>query len=310
MRYVGTGLGLSVLVLAAGCNTFGFLRPADTAGGAGGTGEVPSKEALVGYLDNNSRRVQTLRCDELDLTCSMGIQTVGLRGKLMCQRPQDPSLPPRNLRMSADHWGKTEVEIGSNSEEFWYWMRRGDPYQIHCTYKDLAEGRVKRMPFPFQPEWVMETLGLGNYGPPTRYELDTKDPETLRLVEHTRSPQGTPVRKVIVFRRKAAQGRDAQVTDFLLLDDATGKEVCAAHVSQVQIDRSTGAILPYRVDMRWPEMKLRMTMKFDSVVVNPNPPLDPAVAFRRFPLRGVPGFDLATMRPDGTLQRVQGIDQR
>src|SRR5207253_6163960 len=131
--------------------------------------EVPSKEALVQYLNDNSQRVQTLRCDDLDLTCSQGIQTVGLRGKMMCQRP-------RNFRMSADHWGKTEVEIGSNNEEFWYWLRRGDPYQVHCSYKDLGDGKVQRLPFPFQPEWVIETLGLANYGPASRYELYTRDP--------------------------------------------------------------------------------------------------------------------------------------
>jgi len=163
------------------------------------------------------------------------------------------------------------------------------------------------LPFPFQPEWVIETLGLGNYGPADQYQLDTQDPETLRLVMRSKSPQGTTVRKVIVFRRRERQGRDAQVTDYLLLDDATNKEICAAHVSQVQIDRPTGTTLPYKVEMRWPEMKLRMTMRFEGVTVNPNPPINAAAAFQRRPLNGVPGFDLATMRPDATLQRVQGV---
>ena len=54
---------------------------------------------------------------------------------------------------------------------------------------------------------------------------------------------------------------------------------------------------------------MRMTMRFDGVKVNPNPPIDPAVAFRRRPLNGVPGFDLATMRPDAPVQRVQGIER-
>ena len=163
MRYVVSGFAVTALGLLAGCNTFGLLRPdQQTRGGAAPT-EVPSKEALVEYLNSNAQRVKTLRCDELDLTCSQGIQTVGLRGKLMCQQP-------RNFRMSADHWGKTEVEVGSNPEEFWYWLRRGDPYQVHCSYKDLGDGKVQRLPFPFQPEWVIETLGLANYGPASRYD--------------------------------------------------------------------------------------------------------------------------------------------
>jgi hypothetical protein len=303
VRYIAFGCALGVVVLIAGCNTFGFLRPPPpSAGGGGSAVDVPSKEALVEYLNNNAQRVQTLRCDDLDMTCSMGIQTVGLRGKMMCQRP-------RNFRMSADHWGKTEVEVGSNEEEFWYWLRHGDPYQVHCSYKDLKAGKVQRLPFPFQPEWVIETLGLGVYGPADRYELDTRDPETLRLIERTTSPQGKAVRKVIVFRRRTAREREAQITDYLLLDEATEKEICAAHISQIQVDRNTGAILPYRLDLKWPEMKLRMAMKLDSLGINPNPPIDPAVAFHRRPLSGVPGFDLATMRPDASLQRVQGFER-
>jgi hypothetical protein len=302
MRFVAAGLGVCALIVLAGCNTFGFLRPEQQSRGGGSLTEPPSKEALVKYLNDNSERVQTLRCNDLDLTCSMGIQTAGLQGKMICQRP-------RNFLLRAAHWGTTEVDIGSNNEEFWYWLRHGDPYQVHCSYKDLSDGKVRRLPFPFQPEWVIEALGLGTYGPADRYEYDTKDPETLRLIERTTSPQGTPVRKVIVFRRREVpqQSRDPQVTDFLLLEDATGKEICAAHITQKQVDRTTGAILPYRVEMRWPEMKLRMTMRFDGVTVNPNPPIDPAVAFQRRPLNGVPGFDLATMRPDASLQRAQGF---
>ena len=35
----------------------------------------------------------------------------------------------------------------------------------------------------------METLGMGPYGPPERYNLEYDD-QTLRLIERTRTPQG------------------------------------------------------------------------------------------------------------------------
>src|SRR5205823_6401909 len=93
-------LGLGVLTALAGCNTTRFpsLRGTDRTAGPMPT-EVPTVPALVEYLNTNSQKVQAVRCDELDITCTMGIQRVGLRGKLMCQRP-------RNFRMNAEHWGK------------------------------------------------------------------------------------------------------------------------------------------------------------------------------------------------------------
>ena len=308
VRRIVSGLGFGALLVLAGCNTFGFVRPDLQSRNEGGPADMPSKGALVKYLNENSSMVQTVRCDDLTLMCSAGlgiVQKMDLQGKMMCQRP-------RNFRMNADYFGKTEVDLGSNDEEFWYWMRHGDPYQIHCSYKDLNEGKVKRLPFPFQPEWVIEALGLGDYGSEDQYIMDTHDPATYRLVTQTRSPQGNMVRKVIVFRRWKAKGNDAQVTDFLLLDDATGKEICAAHISEVRVFNvggPVGATVPYKVELRWPEMKMRMTMRFNSMQVNPNPAIDPVVAFRRRPLTGVPGLDLATMRPDAPVERVQGFER-
>jgi hypothetical protein len=309
VRHVISGVALCGLMVLAGCNTFGFIRPVPQTRGDAAAADLPSKEALVGYLEANANYVQALRCDDLMLTASAGmgiVQKMDLHGRMMCQRP-------RNFRMSAEFMGKTEVEVGSNNEEFWYWLRRGEPpYQIHCSYKDLSDGKVRTLPFPFQPEWVIEALGLGNYGPADQYILDSHDPATFRLVAQSRSPQGKMVRKVIVFRSKKAQGTDAQVTDYLLLDDASGKEICAAHISQVMfvdVGAPFKVTIPYKVDMRWPEMKMRMSMRFDGLKVNPNPPIDPAVAFQRRPLNGVPSFDLATMRTDAPVQRVQGFDR-
>jgi hypothetical protein len=307
MRKILGGMGWSAVILLAGCNTFGFMHRDSQGRLEPLPSYVPTREDLVEYLNRNSQRVQTLRCDDLVVTVSHGVLSTDLHGYMMCQRP-------RNFMLTAGLLGKSEVDLGSNNDEFWYWIRRGDNMQIHCSYKDLNEGRVRRLPFPFQPEWVVEALGLGTYGPADQYELDTRDPEMLRLVARLKSPQGTPVRKVIVFRRRnthADKGRpDPQVTDFQLLEDATGKEICASHIVQVRVDQPTGAILPYKVEMRWQdkENKLRMTMRLDGAAVNPQ--INAALAFRRRPLNGVPGFDLATMQQDAGVQRVQGVGQR
>ena len=77
------------------------------------------------------------------------------------------------------------------------------PPQFHCSYQALREGKVRMLPFPFQPDWIMETLGMGQYGPATRYEPQVVvEAEKLKLIEKIRSPQGVPVKKVTVFNRR------------------------------------------------------------------------------------------------------------
>jgi hypothetical protein len=295
MRNLKAWLGLTVLVSLAGCNPDGsgrinFIRP---NGVTPPPAEVPQTADLVAYLNKNAQAVPGIQSDDVTLTCQQGFSLpVSLGGKLRCQGP-------RKFRMTGDFLGGREVDLGSNDQEFWYWIKKGDPYQVYCSYQALQEGKVKKVPFPFQPDWVLEAMGMGNYGPAEKYQL-TYDDKSLRLTEKTRSAQGEPVRKVIVFNRNKAVGNQPQITDFLLVDDGTGKEICSCHVTERLIIPNKGEI-PRRFELRWPEQKLKLTIRLDGVTANsqfaPN-------AFVRMPLTNVPSFNLATMTVDGGVQRV------
>jgi hypothetical protein len=255
---------------------------------------LPTVAQLVDYLNDNAQRVQNISTDDMWLTCTADGQSFDLRGKLRAQKP-------RNFRMSADTLGSQVVDLGSNDQEFWYWISKAKPPYVYCAYKDLQEGKVRNMPFPFQPDWIMESFGLGPYGPPEKYQLEY-DAETIKLVEKTRSPQGAPVRKVIVCRRRPAQPPQPQVMAYLLVDDTSGKEICSAHVTEVAVDRQTGATLPRRLELRWPSERFKLGMKIDSMTVNPQ--LPPRI-FVREPRQGVAPFDLARGQYDVEQTRGQ-----
>jgi hypothetical protein len=289
------------LLLVAGCTRWNMLKGPDNTKNEP-VGKAPSVPDLVDYLNNNSSRMNSFRCTELDMSCIVGSQRYGVRGRMVAQKP-------RNFLMAADMIGAREVDLGSNDQEFWWWIKRNDPpYQYFCSYKDLASGQVGQIPFPFQPDWIVDALGMGNYGPAGRYTLEV-EPDKLKLIEKTRSPQGRPVRKVIVMNRRRVRPPAPQVTAFLLLDDATGQEICSAHISEVQVDNGKtgkGGVLPRRIEFRWSmpnNQTLGLAMRLDDVTMNPN--IDP-VTFARRPLQGVPSYDLATGRLV-SLQQAQGL---
>jgi hypothetical protein len=291
MRRIRYELGLIGLTLLAGCNSFPFGRGnSQPPAAARVPAEAPSKESILAYLNDNANRVQSVRCKELDIAAKQGLQTVGLRGQVVCQKP-------RNFRMGANALGAQEVDVGSNDQEFWFWIKRNDPpYLFHCSYDDLARGNI-RAQFPFQPEWIMEAMGIAPCGPAENYEVKL-NPTTLELVENTRSPQGQPVRKITVINRVPVHGSTPQVTAHIL-QDARGQEICAAYISEVQIDKTTGAILPRKVRLVCPAEKSEMKLQLDDLIVN-----DPTIAqatqlFRRPNLTNVESFDLARGRDAG-----------
>lgn len=292
MRHVATLLSLGALTLVAGCSStrWSFVKNADRQPASAAPGELPSTAQLVHYLNDNAGRIQSLRVDDLDMTCRQGIKSFGLRGTMVTEKAH-------NFRLGANALGNQVVDLGSNDHEFWYWISKAEPpYQFYCSYKDLKEFKG-RMPIPFQPEWVMEALGLGPYGPPEKYTLE-HDTQTLKLVEKTTSPQGTPVRKVIVFKRSRVEPPKPQVTDYLLLDDASGKEICAAHISEVQMDRGgTYAVVPKRIELRWRAENLRLDLHLDAAKFNIQTAPE---TFTRQTSRNIQSFNLGRMQVDNS----------
>lgn len=294
------GLGLAILLLT-GCEStrWNWLKP---GGDVAAKNHAPANvKAVVEYLNDNARRVQTVRVDDMSIDASLGSQSIGLQGRMLAEKP-------RNFRMKATLLGKDEVDIGSNSNEFWFWAQRNpEPYQYFCSYKDFQAGQAKMMPLPIQPEWVMEALGLGPFGPPEKYKLEAAGQGTIKLVETTTTSQGLAVRKVIVMNSKEVKPPQPQVTAFLLLDERNGQELCSAHILSTRQDRNTGAILPHKLELRVPSQKVSMALKLDGLSVNGQ--LN-AAAFQREPIAGVQQYNLATNRtePYG-MQRTQGFQK-
>jgi len=273
-------------LLTSGCadSKWGFLRrnSAETAPAAANL-QNPTAEQLVAYLDSNSRNIQSLWCQDVDMDIKMR-QSFGIQGSLVCQKPQ-------NFRMRAQALGKEAADIGSNSQEFWYWFSKGDPYLIHCSYEDLARGA--QVPFPFRPEWVMEALGMGDYRSASGYRVQFKR-DKIELIQDTTNAQGQQVQKITVFNRVRSR---TQVTDHILRD-AYGREICSAHIYEAQ--QVDGATVPKKIIFSWPAQDLKLTMRLDEVQLNRQFDRDQALAlFNRPALTGVQSLDLGRRMLDG-----------
>src|SRR5689334_25395895 len=121
MRSIIAGMGLAVLVLTVGCDVLAPHKR--NGGGQGKDADIaqlppPSTEALVQYMNRNAallRPGEALKCTKLKIDCKADGRTFGLDGSMMCAKP-------RNFRLMAELFGQPAVDIGSNDQEFWYWI--------------------------------------------------------------------------------------------------------------------------------------------------------------------------------------------
>ena len=296
LRFAGIALGM--MTFAAGCSS-GWKPFAKEKDKDVGTryASTPNAEALVAFMNDNAKRVQAIECDKVSIDAKQGNQQIGLEGLMACQKP-------RNFRLKAMVLGKPGCDIGSNDQEFWFWISKADPpYVFHCAYKDLARGNVD-MPFPFQPEMIMSALGIAEYDAAKKYEVRPNG-KTLELTEQTTSPSGQPMTKLTVFARDQVPAGKPQVVAHVIRD-GNGKDICVATVQEVTVDPSTRAVLPRVVKIVWPgktqaetaEMTMRFydmhVAKVDQQWAARSPRL-----FSRMDLAQQQGFDLARRAVDG-----------
>jgi hypothetical protein len=312
---------LGLLALSAGCKLFNPTP--DTVGPVGynRTGGPPKADDLVAYLNRNAQPVTSVEAKDALVTARQaGEQPIDLTSYLACQKGARPGTPP-NFRLQSYVVGNEEVDIGSNNQEFWFWIKRApQPYVYHCSYADFPEvAKRGAMPFPFQPEWVVEALGMAEYDPKAKYEVN-ESKTTYDLVQRSRSPHGNEVAKVIAFH-KAPRAGQSQVAAYLIYEaDEKGQypkdrpPVCSAFIEDSQAVSVGGktVVLPVKVRLSCPKEKVELTINLGKTKVNqPFGQTDPNILFTRRTLNSYKSYDLARgpdapasgVRPAGGLER-------
>lgn len=287
-----TALGLMLALLAAcGCHNWPMIRDQTK----GPPTWNPKAEDLVDYLNKNASRVQAIQCNYVQADARQGLAGgIGFDGQLVFEKP-------RNLRFQAKVLGSPGVDLGSNSEEFWWWISKDpQPYVYHCAYADLARGNVP-LNFPFQPDFLIAALGVQEYNPQGKYDVKINR-DTVELIEATTSTQGQPMQKIVVFNRNEVLVPKPQV-QALILRDAKGKDLLVVQYQDTQYV-GDNAILPQRMEITMPQQegKPKLLLKLRDLKAVKLPPEQSARIFSRTDLMAnKQGFDLARQQPDSAV---------
>ena len=147
---------------------------------------VPSKQQLLAHLASQSQRIQQIQSD---VRVSMdGMPT--LRGTLAVEKPD-------RLRLTAGLLGVSElgVDVGSNSDRFWFWTKVAAPGQepgiYFANHSEYRHSNLRQM-VPVEPAWLIDALGLVEFQSDDRVEGPVQRPDGLveiRTYRHRGSEQ-------------------------------------------------------------------------------------------------------------------------
>lgn len=269
------------LVALSGCMGLGWSRPGVDFGER--LQPNVTKSVLVARINENVVRLHSWRSTDVK------IRVAGVPVELSAQVAVRT---PRNFRLRATSVMGEEADIGSNAERLWFWMRRGGrPEVITVRHDDV--GRV-RLPIPFQPDWLMEVMGVIPLDE-SQFVMHPNGPDgTLSLVGEGVSPTGEPITRTI--RVEANYG--LVLGHSLHIGDRT---VATATLSDHRSDPVSGVILPHRIQIDWPQAQTSMTLRIGRIEVNPD--LDHAASLWQIPTT-YPHLDLSRQLPRPSSDRM------
>lgn len=217
----------------------------------------PSVDDLVLAVNDNVSRLQRWRAGRVKLRANH--MPLSLEADLAVEKG-------RHLRLVVRHalGGGDELDLGCNDDVFWYWARRQKPAAVMYASYDQLDSVRDQLQIPFEPDWLMEALGVS----PIPTEGLTLEPipgtRTARLVSHHRGASGRLIRKAITV--DTCHGR---VLEHSVWDSATGVRMAHAEFSNHRIDPASGVVMAHHIQLDWPQADLSLSMDLGHVEINP-----------------------------------------
>lgn len=263
------GIGLcSLLLSSSGCEIFRGRpkiddRPPPVPPTTNGK---PTAEQLIAYLNRQADLVESIETRDLDIEARAMGSTVDLSGTLACQKPRFFSMVGKKPPFGE------QVRLGSNDERFWVYVKQ-EHTLYHCSHSDYEKGTSMELPVPFQPEWVLEVLGMARITPDENARVE-EDKDTFKLIEET-SFRGRKARKVTVFYKGEPRDDQPRIASRTIYDDASNKVICTARTSKVTRLSVSGlhgeprtVTVPRIVTLEWPQQDVKLTLDLGKVTIN------------------------------------------
>src|SRR5262245_6002034 len=221
-----------------------------------------ARDQIVAAVNQNSSRIQSLSVTGASITIPNTLGLPLLSGNIAAERPG-------RFRLTAGTAVTGQgLDLGSNDELFWMWVRRNQPPAVYiCRHDRFATSNIRQV-MPVEPSWLLASLGMVDIDPAQVYDgpLPRGD-GTVELKTWLPSSFGRLNRVIAVNARTAAVVEQH-------IYDQTGTTVLASAVAESQwyypVEQVT---LPERLTIKLPPSGINFEINLGrNIQINQLPP--------------------------------------
>jgi hypothetical protein len=281
-RAVPRSIGLLLVVAALAAS--GASCPQAIRGYQVGVSPLPrvlpaqaSLEQIVATVHDNTRRVRSYLAPQAVLAVP-GVPR--LSAQVACE-------PPRRFRLRAQTAVTgNELDIGSNDDLFWLWIRRHEPpVMLFCRHDAYAQSAARKL-LPLRADWMPELLGLVNFRAEDKHEGPYVLPDgRLEIRSRMVAPEGDMLKSTIL---DATTGLVMEQHLFTV----AGERLASVRTSRHRVDPQSGAALPRLVEVSWPASGVEFQLELNTITTN-TPASDPGQLWQMPSYEGYTPVNLA-----------------
>ena len=242
-----------------------------------------SLDQVIAAVNQNSGRIHSYQSNNASITIPGMPGIPILRGNLAAQRPGRV-----RLQASTSLTGP-EVDLGSNDDLFWFWVKRNEPPALYFSRHDQFVGSSAQQVMPIDPKWLHDALGMGQFFPNEQHEGPWPHGNgTLEIRSIVQTRSGTITKRTVIDAKRA------WVLEQHIYDH-TGTLLASARSLSHRYYPTQGVSLPQEIDLRLPVAQLALTIDVGTVELNQlgeNPALWSLPA-----MSGYPQIDLGSSPP-------------
>ena len=211
----------------------------------------PTLEQVIDVVNKNNSQIQSFSTNRASIS---GSGFPSLTASIAFERPQE-------FRLRAGTSFGPEIDLGSNDELFWLWVKRNQTPGVYYCRHDRFAGSEARKITPFEPRWLIEALGVVEFDRGLPHQLTILPNNRLRIDTVRDTPEG-PVAKITIL--DGSQGWILEQHVF----DARRQLIATSITSGHRRDPLSGLIMPTVVQINCPGGKLSMRIDLGNVEIN------------------------------------------
>jgi hypothetical protein len=258
-------------------------------------------EQVIAAVHDNSQRVRSYAASQAVLAVP-GVPRLTARVA---------SEPPRRFRLQArTAVTGDELDLGSNDDLFWLWIRRHQPpVMLFCRHDQYEASSARRL-LPIRADWLPELLGLVQFRPEDRHEGPFPLPDGRIEIRSRIAPGAPPASAPAaappeeLVKSTILDGTTGLVIEQHLFT-AAGVRLASVRTTRHRVDATSGAALPHLVEVSWPASEVEFTLELTAITTNV-PTGDPGQLWQMPAYPGYAPVDLAD--PSVTLAAPAAAD--